>query len=189
METTITGMTLLARLHFLDDEVGAANAKRVLAKLSPEDQKILGGVLIPAGRYPLTLNGRLDGAIAELLDPKNPKRVFRLLGRKSAEQNFEQFHPGLAAPHDPHVIMSRIGAMRRLYYGDGQFSSERTSATSVRITVRGMATVTTPDCESTAGFYEVAIGRSGGRDVDVRHRCRLDGEDDCQFECSWRAAV
>jgi hypothetical protein len=49
-----------------------------------------------------------------------------------------------------------------------------------------MATVTTPDCESTAGFYEVAIARSGGRDVEVLHHCRLDGDADCTFECSWR---
>ena len=129
------------------------------------------------------LNARLDTAIAEAIDPANPKRVFRTLGRSSAELNFDQYHATLIAPH---VIMSRIGAMRRLYYEEGEFGYERVSATSARIFVRGMATVTTPDCESTAGFYEVAIGRSGGRDVDVRHHCRLDGEADCTFDCSWR---
>ena len=49
-----------------------------------------------------------------------------------------------------------------------------------------MATVATSDCESTAGFYEVAIARSGGRDVQVVHHCRLDGAPDCTFDCSWR---
>ena len=185
METTITGKTLLARLRFLERELGAARAKRVLAKLSPEDQKLLGGIILPVGRYPLALNARLDTAIAEALDRTNPKRVFRTLGRSSAEQNFDQFHATLIARNDPHVIMSRIGAMRRLYYEEGEFGYERISPTSARIFVRGMATVTTPDCESTAGFYEVAIGRSGGRDVDVRHRCRLDGAADCIFDCSW----
>src|SRR5207245_618424 len=101
-------------------------------------------------------------AIAEALDPANPKRVFRTLGRSSAELNFDKFHPTLIAPNDPHVIMSRIGAMRRLYYEEGEFAYERTSPTSARIFVRGMGTVATPDCESTAGFYEVAIARSGG---------------------------
>ena len=81
----------------------------------------------------------------------------------------------MIARNDPHVVMSRIGAMRRLYYEEGEFGYERTSPTSARIFVRGMATVTTPDCESTAGFYEVAIARSGGRDVEVLHGCRLDG--------------
>ena len=102
------------------------------------------------------------------MDPTNPKRVYRLLGRSSAELNFDQFHATLIAKNDPHVIMSRIGAMRRLYYEEGECGYERVSPTSARIFVRGMATVTTPDCESTAGFYEVAITRSGGRDVDVR---------------------
>ena len=186
METTITGKTLLARLRFLEQRLGPASAKRVLGKLPPEDQKILGGIILPVGRYPLVLNARLDTAIAEALDPANPKRVFRILGRSSAELNFDQYHATLIARNDPHVIMSRIGAMRRLYYEEGEFGYERVSPTSARIFVRGMATVTTPDCESTAGFYEVAIGRSGGRDVDVRHHCRLDGAADCSFDCSWR---
>jgi uncharacterized protein (TIGR02265 family) len=186
METTVTGMTLLARLRFLDEKLGADGAKRVLEKLPPEDQKLLAGIILPVGRYPLLLNARLDTAIAGVLDPAHPRRVFRTLGRRSAELNFDQYHAGLVTPNDPHVIMSRIGAMRRLYYGDGEFAYEKSSPTSARILVRGMATVTTPDCESTAGFYEVAIGRSGGRDVEVRHRCRLDGAADCVFDCSWK---
>jgi len=186
METTITGKTLLARLQFLDEHLGRSGAQKVLARLPPEDQKVLNGILLPVGRYPLVLNARLDNAIAAEIDPSNPKRVFRTLGRRSAELNFNQYHPGLIAPNDPHVIMSRIGAMRRLYYGEGEFAYEKTSPTSARILVKGMATVATPDCESTAGFYEVAITRSGGRDVDVRHHCRLDGDADCTFDCSWR---
>jgi len=186
METTITGKTLLARLRFIEQRLGAAGMKRVLGKLPPDDQKILGGILLPVGRYPLALNARLDASIAEAMDPTNPKRVYRLLGRSSAELNFDQFHATLIAKNDPHVIMSRIGAMRRLYYEEGEWGYERVSPTSARIFVRGMATVTTPDCESTAGFYEVAIARSGGDDVEVLHRCRLDGAKDCTFDCSWR---
>ena len=186
METTITGKTLLARLRFIEQQLGPAGAKRVLAKLPADDQKVLGGILLPVGRYPLVLNARLDSAIAEAMDPRNPKRIYRLMGRSSAELNFDQYHATLIARNDPHVIMSRIGAMRRLYYEEGEFGYERVSPTSARIFVRGMATVTTPDCESTAGFYETAIARSGGRDVDVRHVCRLDGAADCTFDCSWR---
>jgi hypothetical protein len=186
METTITGKTLLARLRFVEQRLGAANAKRVLAKLPAEDQKLLGGIVLPVGRYPLSVSARLDSAIAEAIDPANPKRVFRLLGRSSAELNFDQYHASLISRNDPHVIMSRIGAMRRLYYEEGEFGYERVSATSARIFVRGMSTVATPDCESTAGFYEVAIARSGGRDVEVVHHCRLDGQADCTFDCSWK---
>jgi len=185
METTITGKTLLARLQFLDEQLGRSGAERVLAKLPAEDRKLIGGIILPVSRYPLVLNARLDTAIADTLDPGHPRRVYRSMGRRSAELNFNQYHGSLVAPHDPHVVMSRIGAMRRLYYGEGEFSYEKTGPTSARILVRGMATVTTPDCESTAGFYEVAIARSGGHAVDVRHRCRLDGSPDCLFDCSW----
>ena len=185
METTITGKTLLARLRFVEQRLGTAEAKRVLGKLPPADQRLLGGIILPVGRYPLALNARLDAAIAEAIDPANPKSVYRLLGRSSAELNFDSFHATLLARNDPHVIMSRIGAMRRLYYEEGEFGYEKTSPTSAHIFVRGMATVTTPDCESTAGFYEVAIARSGGHDVRVTHKCRLEGAPDCTFDCSW----
>ena len=186
METTITGKTLLARLLFLDERLGAAGKTRVLQKLSREDQDILGGIVLPVARYPLLLNARLDVAIADEIDPLNPKRVFRTLGRSSAEVNFDQYHAILISRDDPHVVMSRIGAMRRLYYEDGEFAYERVGPTTARIVVRNMATVTTPDCESTAGFYEVAIARSSGRNVVVRHTCRLQGAPDCSFDCSWR---
>jgi hypothetical protein len=185
METTISGKTLLARLRFVEQRLGAADAKRLLTRLSPEDQRILGGIILPIGRYPLLLSARLDVAIAEALDPANPKRVFRELGRRSAELNFDQFHATLIG-RDPHVVMSRIGAMRRLYYEEGDFGYERLGPSRAHIYVRGMATVTTPDCESTAGFYEVAIARSGGWDVEVLHSCRLDGASDCTFDCNWR---
>lgn len=186
METTISGKTLLARLHFLEQRLGAAEAKAVVAKLSPQDRRVLGGIILPIGRYPLLLSARLDEAIAQALDPAHPRRVFRTLGRSSAELNFEQFHTRLIARDDPHVVMSRIGAMRRLYYEEGEFGYQRVSSTRAHIFVRGMATVTTPDCESTAGFYEVAIARSGGREVEVIHHCRLEGDRDCTFDCSWR---
>jgi hypothetical protein len=186
METTISGKTLLARLRFLERRLGGAAARRVIASLSSEDQRILGGIILPVGRYSLLLSARLDVAIAEAIDPAHPTRVFRTLGRSSAELNFDRFHATLIARNDPHVIMSRIGAMRRLYYEEGEFGYERVSSTRAHIFVRGMATVTTPDCESTAGFYEVAIARSGGWDVEVVHRCRLDGETDCAFDCNWR---
>jgi hypothetical protein len=186
METTITGKTLLARLKFLEERLGATGTKRVLEQLSPADQQVLGGILLPVARYPLVLNGRLDAAIAQVLDPANPKKVYRSLGRSSAEQNFDNYHASLIAPDDPHVVMSKIGAMRRLYYEDGEFGYEKVGPTAAHIFVRNMLTVTTPDCESTAGFYEVAIARSGGRNVVVRHRCRLDGATDCTFDCTWR---
>ena len=186
MESTISGKTLLARLRFVEERLGPAGARRVLATLPFEDQRLLGGIILPVGRYSLKLSARLDSAIAEAIDPAHPRQVFRALGRASAELNFNQFHPTLTAPGDPHVVMSRIGAMRRLYYQEGEFGYRRVGLTRAHIFVRGMATVTTPDCESTAGFYEVAIARSGGHQVEVQHHCRLEGDADCTFECSWR---
>jgi hypothetical protein len=186
METTISGKTLLARLRFVEQRLGPNGTRRVVSRLAPADQRILGGIILPVGRYPLLLSARLDVAIAEALDPAHPKNVFRAMGRSSAELNFDTFHATLIGRNDPHVVMSRIGAMRRLYYEEGEFGYERIGATRAHIFVRGMATVATPDCESTAGFYEVAIARSGGRDVEVVHHCRLDGDTDCTFDCSWR---
>ena len=186
METTISGKTLIARLRFAAERLGAAGAKRVVTRLSPEDQRVLLGIILPVGRYPLLLSARLDLAIAEAIDPAYPKRVFRAMGRSSAELNFDQFHATLIGRNDPHVVMSRIDAMRRLYYEEGEFGYERVGAARAHIFVHGMATVATSDCESTAGFYEVAIARSGGQDVEVVHHCRLDGDADCTFDCSWR---
>jgi hypothetical protein len=41
-------------------------------------------------------------------------------------------------------------------------------------------TVTTPTAEH-RGFYEVAIAKSGGKNIEVRHR--RPGSTDCIFDC------
>ena len=112
METTITGKTLLARLSFLEGRLGSDGTKRVIGKLSPEDQKVIGGMILPISRYPLVLIARLDAAIGEAIDPANPKRVFRTLGRSSAELNFDRFHPTLIAPDDPHGLARELRRLR-----------------------------------------------------------------------------
>ena len=115
METTITGKTLLARLRFLDERLGASGAKKVLGKLPPEDQKLLGGIVLPVGRYPLLLSDRLDKAIA-ILDATLAQRAWmggktftmadcviapgvhrylNLPGERAAAPNIERYHKQL----------------------------------------------------------------------------------------------
>ena len=123
METTITGKTLLARLQFLDDQLGRTAAERVLSKLPAEDRKVLGGIILPVGRYPLVLNARLDTAIAEALDPQNPRRIYRALGRRSAELNFTLIEQTPDEQAQREVRARRIHASRETLGKDSTWTS------------------------------------------------------------------
>src|SRR5262245_11513725 len=104
MGTHIKGTSLIARIHYLEEEKGAEVKRRVLDSLSAADREQLSRLLLPVREYPLELNARLDDAIARVIAPGEPvERVYRQLGRVSAERNVRDFHAGFSVG-DPHEV-------------------------------------------------------------------------------------
>jgi uncharacterized protein (TIGR02265 family) len=185
MGTLIKGTTLLARFHFLD-EAGRGMKQRVLDTLAPADRDQLSRLVLPVREYPLELNARLDEAIARVLFPGEPVRqVFRRLGRASADRNTTRFH-GSFSSGDAEEVLARVTKIRRQFFNDGDVRYVRIAPGEGRIEIWNAATVTTADCESSAGYMERMIELAGAKDVSMTHdKCVLDGAPCCEFPCRW----
>ena len=182
----IKGSVLIARLNLLKKQGGPARVEEVLRRLGAEDRKVLEGVLMPIGWYPLELNLRLDAAIAEALPPRDRARAFVEMGRSSAEDNLNGPHHVFIRKGDPHFLLSHAPEIYRLYYAVGSRSYDKTGPRAGVLRTLGAENVTEADCLTIVGWYQRAIELSGGQDVRVEHtQCRARGKPLCEYTCAW----
>lgn len=186
-QTMVKGASILARIEHIQKTHGDDILAAVLATMAPADRAILEARVLPATPYPLTLNGRLDEAIAQVLDPIHPHAVFHELGRASAERNLTSVHRIFTRGTAPHDLLENFPSVRRTYYSDGEASYERTDEHHGVLHVVGASSHTSPDCLSTAGYFERGIELLGGKGASVMVQCRRDaGHRECVFTCSWQ---
>ena len=184
----IKGSVLIARLNLLTKQGGAGRVQEVLQRLTPADRKVLEGVIMPIGWYPLELNLRLDAAIAEALSPRDRSKAFIEMGRASAEDNLNGPHHVFIRKGDPHFLLSHAPEIYRLYYAVGSRAYEKTGPRSGVLRTVGAESVTETDCLTIVGWYQRAIELSGGSHVRIEHtRCRARGAALCEYVCSWQA--
>ncbi len=182
----IKGSVLIARLKLLTKQGGTARLQEVLQRLPPADRKILEGVIMPIGWYPLDLNLRLDAAIAAALSPRDRHKAFIDMGRASAEDNLNGPHHVFIRKGDPHFLLSHAPEIYRLYYAVGSRTYEKTGLKSAVLRTMGAGGVTEADCLTIIGWHQRAIELSGGRDVHVEHpKCRARGNVHCEYHCAW----
>lgn len=184
----IKGSVLITRLNLLMKQGGTGRLQQVLQRLPPADRKVLEGVIMPIGWYPLELNLRLDAAIADALSPRDRNKAFVEMGRASAEENLNGPHHVFIRKGDPHFLLSHAPEIYRLYYAVGARSYEKTGPRGGVLRTVGAESVTEADCLTIIGWYERAIEMSGGRDVRITHtKCRARGNGHCEYLCAWEA--
>ncbi|MCY1076171.1 TIGR02265 family protein [Archangium lansingense] len=182
----IKGSVLITRLNLLMKQGGTGRLQQVLQRLPPADRKVLEGVIMPIGWYPLELNLRLDAAIAEALSPRDRSKAFVGMGRASAEENLNGPHHVFIRKGDPHFLLSHSPEIYRLYYAVGSRAYEKTGPRSAMLRTVGAESVTEADCLTIVGWYERAIEMSGGREVRILHtKCRARGNGHCEYLCGW----
>jgi uncharacterized protein (TIGR02265 family) len=184
--TRVKGASLIARMEYVVEKGGSELRERVLERLSADDRRVLENRPLPSSLFPLSLNARLDEAIAITLNPLNKIAVYRELGRASAQKNLHRFHAIFLQGKSPHDLLSGFPAVRATYYSDGEASYEKTGDRSGVFRVKGAESHSRPDCESTAGYFERAIELLGGHQAKVElARCRHRGDPVCEFPCAW----
>jgi uncharacterized protein (TIGR02265 family) len=182
----IKGSVLISRLNMLRQQGGAAQVEAVLGRLSAEDQSVLRKMILPIAWYPMALNLRLDGAIADVLSPEDRARAFIDMGRASAEENLHAAHSIFVRQGDPQYLLSQAARIYRFYYAVGSRTYEKTGPTAAVLRTFDAENVTEADCLTIVGWHQRAIEICGGRDVRVTHpQCRARGAPHCEYHCSW----
>lgn len=185
----IKGTVLISRLNMLRQHGGAARVEEVLRRLPAEDQAVLRKLLLPIAWYPLELNLRLDGAIADVLSPEDRARAFIDMGRASAEENLHAAHGIFVRQGDPQYLLSQAAQIYRFYYAVGSRTYEKTGPSAAVLRTFGAENVTEADCLTIIGWHQRAIEICGGQDVRMTHPlCRARGAPHCEYHCSWSQA-
>jgi uncharacterized protein (TIGR02265 family) len=183
----IRGHVLLSRLKFVRDLAGEAGLEKVLAALPAPDRDLLSGMVPLVSWYPLELELRLDAAIAGVLSPGDKSRIYRELGRASAEKNLKGVHRTYVRQGDPHYLLASAPLIYAAYYALGRRTYEKTGERSAVLRTFDASNVTAADCLTVVGWHERAIELCGGKDVKVvETQCRARGAPHCEYRCEWR---
>ena len=182
----IKGSVLLSRLEFIKEHGGEQVLAQVLDKLDAEDRRVLTGMVLPVTWYDIHLELRLDRAMATVISPKDPNRLFLDFGRTSAEKNLAQYQSDFIEAGNPHRVLSFAPQLYRLYYDAGRRTYEKLGERRAVLRTFDAKTVTAEDCLTVVGWHERAIELSGGRNVRVKEpHCRTNGHPHCEYECEW----
>ena len=180
----IKGGALKARLAFVEEQLGSAVAERVRQRLGESERHDLGGLLATKW-YPLTLQLRLDEAIAAEAGGAR-EQVFRQLGAASAERNLTGAHRDFLAPGDPLAFLERAPLVYSFYYDQGRRTFEKLSAHEGRITTFDAPHVSAEDCLTICGWYTKALEMCGAQEASVvEEECRARGGKVCRYRVKW----
>jgi uncharacterized protein (TIGR02265 family) len=182
----IKGNVLLARLKYVREVGGDHALEAVLARVSPDDAKVLGGWVLPISWYPLDLYLRLDAAIASVMSPNDRKGVFLAMGRASADANLTGPQRPFVREGDPHFLLQNVPRMYAAQHSVGTRTYERVGAGAAVVRTVAGEDADPEDCLTAVGWLKRAIELSGGRAVAVAEtQCRARGGACCEYACSW----
>jgi len=180
----IKGAVLKSRIAFVEEQFGKDALRKVLASLSPDDQRPF-RLLFTSNWYPFELGKRLDEAIVRVL-ADGRSDFFERLGAASAETNLSSLHSGYLTPGDPQTFLAKAAQIYSLYYETGRREYTASGPTSGVLTTYEADTFSAPDCMTVVGWYKRALEMCGARNVSVvEEECRAKGGTVCRYRVQW----
>lgn len=184
----VRGSVFISRLNYLRSRGGEALVASVLGRLPPDDRAVLSsGMILPIAWFPMSLEERLDQAIAQELTPHSPGQALVDLGRASADSALNGGPQAVFVKKgDPHYLLTHSPQIYKMYYAVGRRTYEKTGPTSGVIKTYDAESVTPGDCLTIVGWHTRAIELSGGKQVLVEEtQCRARGGTHCEYRCAW----
>jgi uncharacterized protein (TIGR02265 family) len=180
----VKGAVLKSRMAFVEEHSGKEGVQRVLASLSPGDQRTL-RMLFTSNWYPFELSKTLDDAIVRVLGGGRTE-FFERLGVASAEKNLATVHSGYLTKGDAHEFLAKAPSIYSLYYETGRREYQATGPKEGVLTTYDAETFSAPDCLTVVGWYRRALEMCGVRGVKVvEEECRATGGKVCRYRVRW----
>ena len=180
----VKGTALRARLRFVEERAGVEGYRRFLDALTPATRALIDARILASAWYPF-------GAfieICEVIDRQLGAGDLALcheLGRYGCDANLPTMYKIFFRMADVHYIVKRAAAAWRVNYDEGTMSviSEGDHVVTLRMEV---PTPHRAHCLSVSGWIVRAGELSGAKHVQIEERCRVLGDEHCQFELRWR---
>jgi uncharacterized protein (TIGR02265 family) len=182
----IKGSVLRSRLALVDEIAPDGGRERVLARLSPGDQEIL-GALLASSWYPFEVGRNLDAAIVDELGG-GQATFFEKLGEASADKNLGEggVHRRFLVEGDPHAFLEKAPLVYSFYYDQGHRDYEKVGDTEAVLTTHDAETFSAPDCATVVGWYRRALEMVGVASPRVvEEECRARGGAVCRYRLTW----
>ena len=180
----VKGTALRARLRFVEERAGVDGYRRFLDALSPATRALVDARILASAWYPFTSFVE----ICEVIDRQLGRGDLELcheLGRYGCDANLPTMYKIFFRMADVLYIVRRAAAAWRVNYDEGTMSvvAEGDHVVTLRMEV---PTPHRAHCLSVRGWIVRAGELSGAKDVRIDERCRVKGDEHCQFELRWR---
>lgn len=186
----IKGAAIRARLEYLKAAHGDEAVRRAIGTLDEMEQVILSGTLLPSIWYPFQVLSSLDEAVRrDIGDGGND--MFVEAGEHVARQHARSIYKVFFRETDPERVLRLASCIWANYYsGLGRVSVRTTPQGTSRLEVSEAPSSARTHCVSTMSYFRAVLEECCARQVAAKEvRCRCWGDDGCEFEFSWHAAL
>ncbi len=164
---------------------GAAGFDRLAARCSPALRANLERGFAKASWYPfdqfIELNEQVDRVFGS-----GDLGLVKQMGRYSADANLTTIYRLFFKVGSVHWILGRAVRLWTAHYDAGYFEVMTRGARGAVLRMRGFPTPHRVHCLAVQGFVERALELSGGKRPIVNEaKCRLRGDEVCQFDAGW----
>jgi hypothetical protein len=182
----VKGSALLARLQFVRERHGVEGLERLLTGLSPEQQRLLRGDLLPHAWAPYQDFIDLCTAIDRLFGQGDLALCYEM-GRHAAEQNLPTLYRIFYRLGSPLYIFRKAARVWEVHYDTGRLVPIQEGERQVRIRVLDFERPHRAHCLSIKGWAARSVEMSGAVIDDMKEdRCRVWGDNACEMWLRWR---
>lgn len=182
----LKGSAYLSTLAFIESQFGAPAKERVLARLEPDDQKMLTGMVLPIQWYPLAPFPRLLRAMDAELGRGDLSLVVER-GTWAALQDMRTVHKVLLKFVTPQWVVEKGMKLWPNFHTSGRWESKKDGEHGARALLHDLGIADEAMCATFRGWILGLLQLAGTKRASVEHPdCRGRGAATCLFVVSWK---
>ncbi len=174
---------------FVRTRCGGQAWSDLLERSGPEDQKVLGGLVIVGGWYPVAAwNRALDAFLPA--NYERPDDGMRELAGYIADADLNRVYKMILSMGSPEFLMKRTGSLWNRYFDEGSLVPAEVEPRRWSLTLNAPRGI-----EEAPGYYtcgpgvcawiELGLKRTGVAGTVIHHQCRFDRARTCEYTVTW----
>ena len=181
------GTLLVSTREYITTREGAGQWADVVSTLPEQDRRVLGGLVLVSGWYPVAVWNRL---IDEIHHRRDAKYILRL-ARYIADNDLSLIFRIALKLGSPEFVIKRFGWVFKQYFRGAQLSSAQRGPRRWALTISGGTGVNDAPGEAvcaigTEGWVTTALERTGVQTARlVKVACRFHGAPKCSYDLTW----
>lgn len=183
--SSIRGLTFSGAVEYIRSNFGEENLQKVLNSLPEEERKTISGKFHIMEWYSLSIFVNFLSTADNMLG-KGDHNICYLSGKASAEEGFGGIYKIFLEFGGPNLFLKKAALAWRALNDSGYLEVEVSKEGYARGKVKEYINPHKCYCYFLVGYFEKVLELAGGKNVKVKEsKCRLLGDDCCQYEGFW----